>query len=337
MANTKTSALPALTGAGLASGDLFPVVDVSAGASKSIRYDELSGLWIASGSAAGGDLTGTYPNPTLANAGGGAAGPIGDATHSSRVTVDAKGRVTALSSVAITGSGIDTGAVPKSTVTAAGDTIIATGSGAVTNLAIGTAAGKALVADPNAANKIAVNYPHAVTDAASGTTGSLASTYNRVSLSSSQTAVLVSGTLRVFGILLPSGLPVANITFYSRTTGAGTPTHQFFVLLDSSRNVLAKTADDTNVPWGSNTAKTLAVAGGPYVTTAAGFYYIGVLVTATTPPSLESTATLLTVVARNTAPIACGESTTGLTTPASCTGTQTALTAFANQAYAEIS
>lgn len=48
--------------------------------------------------AAGGDLTGTYPNPTLAAAGAGAAGPIGSTSVIPIVTVDAKGRVTALSS-----------------------------------------------------------------------------------------------------------------------------------------------------------------------------------------------------------------------------------------------
>lgn len=50
---------------------------------------------------AGGDLTGTYPNPTLGTAGPGATGPIGDATHTPVVTIDAKGRVTALSSQAL--------------------------------------------------------------------------------------------------------------------------------------------------------------------------------------------------------------------------------------------
>lgn len=52
--------------------------------------------------SAGGDLTGSYPNPTLTNEGPGAIGPIGSTSTIPVISTDAKGRVSALTSASPT-------------------------------------------------------------------------------------------------------------------------------------------------------------------------------------------------------------------------------------------
>jgi hypothetical protein len=54
------------------------------------------------GGSAGGDLSGTYPNPSL-NTSGVVAGTYGDSGNVSQIAVDSKGRITSASNVAITG------------------------------------------------------------------------------------------------------------------------------------------------------------------------------------------------------------------------------------------
>lgn len=66
-----------------------------------------------------GDVTTVGNAATLKSTGPGATGPIGDGTHVSTVTIDAQGRVTALSSTAITAGGAGT-VTSASVVTANG-------------------------------------------------------------------------------------------------------------------------------------------------------------------------------------------------------------------------
>jgi hypothetical protein len=75
------------------------------------------------------------------------------------------------------------------------------------------------------------------------------------------------------------GQTVNTITFMSGTTAlvAGTSPHQWAILLDETRKVLAVTADRTNAAWAANAEQTFTIAGG-YTATSTVYPILGLCV-----------------------------------------------------------
>lgn len=108
-------------------------------------------------------------------------------------------------------------------------------------------------------------------------------------LATANGAALTTGVMTSVGIQLGAGQKVTSISFVSATTAAGTPTHWWFSLYSAAATPakVAQTADQVAAAWAANTLKTLALPT-PVTIAVAGWYWLSVMVAATTPPTLLS-------------------------------------------------
>lgn len=159
--------------------------------------------------------------------------------------------------------------------------------------------------------------------------GALYETFDRNLCNEVNTAVLSSGRLSLAAIYLPAGTVISSISFWSATTAGATLTNQLFGLFDINLNRLATSTNDTSTAWAANSRKTLSLTSA-FTTTYSGIHYLGIMVAATTVPTLKGNTAKVGGQLSAAAPSMGGTSTTGLTTalPATAAAPGTVTTSF---------
>ena len=131
------------------------------------------------------------------------------------------------------------------------------------------------------------------------------------------TLTMSTGVLSIAAIRLVTGQTVQGAGFVTSTTAGATMTHWWMTLLDSAYTCRAVTADGTSGAIAASTWQNILFAAS-YTATYTGIYYLGVMVAASTIPTLcGATAPLAAMITGTGAPtpLLGGVSTTGLTTP----------------------
>lgn len=144
-------------------------------------------------------------------------------------------------------------------------------------------------------------------------TGALYETFDRDLCDEVNTAALSSGRLSLQAIYLPAGTTINSISFWSATTALATGTNQLFGLYDQNLNLLRSSVNDTSIAWAANSRKTLSLTSA-FTTTYSGLYYLGIMVAATTVPTLKGNTAKTGGQLNAGTPSMGGTSTTGLTT-----------------------
>lgn len=171
--------------------------------------------------------------------------------------------------------------------------------------------GGILTRDPNGTVTPLVAGPETA-----ATTGALAESIPRTQVSAS--SAFTSGNLLIQSIYLPAGVSVGHIGFGTGTIAGATMTHWWAALLDNTYKQQAHSADQTSGAIGLSTWFNLAMAT-PFVTTYSGTYYLGLMIAASTMPTILQSGVTPAVQfwtgTGHVTPVPNGLSSTGLTTP----------------------
>jgi hypothetical protein len=179
-------------------------------------------------------------------------------------------------------------------------------------------------------NALISNFTGGATQSALMPTGTLASTIGDRSLwNESQSIAVASGTMQLDAIKIANNTKITNLNVLVGSTASSGVSHNWMLLADLNRKVLAASADNTATDLTASAVSTYALTT-PYTTTYAGLYYVGfMMVAGTTQPTLAG-YTQVAATANGLVPKFAGASNTGATTPLAVGATCTAITASAS-------